>query len=539
MSPGSLSVRAALVGAEPSTHAVDAQLSRIARSGALNLIGAAVSAVFSFGLIVVVTQLYDQPAAGMFFAASSAFLILLGAASLGTESGLARFMLRYEATGRAADIPQCLSVALRPVLLTSLVLTLGTVLLAGQLAPLMGLTTSQGSSVLVTFALLLPIAAWGDFSLAGARSFGTVRSTVLLDKFLRPVLQPVFVWVAALAGGGVLLLSVGWVAPYAIAGLLSVVIFRRMLRRRGIDRHAAPLSDRAVVRREFWNFTWPRGIARLCQILLQRSDIILIAAMLSVRDAALYTAATRFVALGQFASQAIQQVLQPRFSQLLAKGLHADAAEIFRISTAWSMAVAWPLYMVTGAAGGFYLMIFGAGYDVESAGTVVILMSVAMLLGVAAGPLDTMLLMAGGSRTSLGISLAALAIDIGLCLILIPLWGIVGAAVAWGAAVLLKNLLTLERVKSLLSMDPFGRGSALVAAANVVCLGIPLALLSLLQRTQPGEFFAVLAAGCAAYGFVLWVWRRRLRLPTLKAFLSKKTPLPAKGMPHETKNGSL
>ncbi|WP_309106926.1 polysaccharide biosynthesis C-terminal domain-containing protein [Arthrobacter sp.] len=512
-----------LVGSEAAnTEAVDAQLSHIARSGVFNLLGAAVSAVFGFGLIVVVTQLYDQATAGMFFAASSAFLILLGAASLGTESGLARFMLRYEATGRTADISQCLSVALRPVLLTSLVLALGTALLAGQLAPLIGLDTPQGSLVLLMFALLLPVAAWGDFSLAGARSFGTVRSTVLIDKFLRTMLQPLSVWLAALAGGGVLLLSAGWVAPYAIAGVVSVLIFRRMLRRRGIDHHTAPLNDRAMVRREFWGFTWPRGIARLCQILLQRSDIILIAALLSVQDAALYTAATRFVALGQFATQAIQQVLQPRFSQLLAKGRHADAADVFRISTAWSMAVAWPLYMVTGAAGGFYLMIFGAGYNVESAGAVVILMSIAMLAGVAAGPLDTLLLMAGGSRTSLWIALTTLAADIGLCLILIPLWGIVGAAVAWGIAVLLKNLLTLERVKKLLAMDPFGWRSALVAVANVACLGIPLLTLSLLQRTHLGEFFGVLAAGCAAYAFLLWLWRGKLRLPTLKTILSRK-----------------
>ncbi|MGX9901871.1 lipopolysaccharide biosynthesis protein [Arthrobacter sp. SA17] len=146
-----------------NTEAVDAQLSHIARSGVFNLLGAAVSAVFGFGLIVVVTQLYDQATAGMFFAASSAFLILLGAASLGTESGLARFMLRYEATGRTADISQCLSVALRPVLLISLVLALGTALLAGQLAPLIGLDTPQGSLVLLMFALLLPVAAWGDF----------------------------------------------------------------------------------------------------------------------------------------------------------------------------------------------------------------------------------------------------------------------------------------------------------------------------------------------------------------------------------------
>ena len=72
---------------------------------------------------------------------------------------------------------------------------------------------------------------------------------------------------------------------------------------------------------------------------IQRMDIILIAAMRSPKEAAIYTAATRFVALGQFGTQAIQQVLQPKFTALLANHERESLKDVYQISAAWSMLV--------------------------------------------------------------------------------------------------------------------------------------------------------------------------------------------------------
>ncbi|MBT1002471.1 oligosaccharide flippase family protein [Paenarthrobacter sp. DKR-5] len=501
-----------------STATADAQLGRIARSGSLNLLGAAIASIGGFVLVVVVTDRFSQPVAGMLFSATSVFLVLLGAATLGTEGGMARFLLRYEATGRDADIPECVRVARRPVLAASCVLALGTAVLSPWLAPLIGLNHPSGPLILVLLALLLPVAALGDFSLGAARGFGSVRSTVLLDKLLRPSLQPVAALLVALTGGGIVGLTVGWAVPYALAGLLSAWILQRMLRRRGAG--APPVTDRAELRREFWSFTWPRGLARLSQILLQRADIVLVASLLSVRDAAIYTAATRFVALGQLGGNAIQQVLQPRFSQMLARNQQAEAGHIFKISTAWNMAVAWPIYLVTAGASGLYLLMFGARYNGAEAASVVVIMSVAMLLAVAAGPLDTLLLMAGGSRTSLWISLSALGIDVLGCLLLLPVIGLPGAALAWALSVLVKNIATFICVRSSLAMNPLSRAAGIVAGAACLCFGAPALMLSLLHQKEPLLFAAVLSLGAAAYAGALWLGRRPLELKALRALRS-------------------
>lgn len=166
--------------------------------------------------------------------------------------------------------------------------------------------------------VLLPFATWNGLTLAGTRAFGRMRTTVAVDKIGRSIAQPVLVFLVSLTGSGVLVLTCAWSVPYVLAALLVGILFRRFLRRRGTYEHTEPTKSYRELRREFWRFTWPRSITQVSQMAIQRVDIILIAALRSPTEAAIYTAATRFVALGQFATQAIQQVAQPKFTALLA-----------------------------------------------------------------------------------------------------------------------------------------------------------------------------------------------------------------------------
>ena len=100
---------------ERVSAASHSQLGRIARGGALNLVGSVVSAVSSFLLVVAVANYFDENTAGMLFAATSLFVILEALTGLGTDTGLARFLLRCEAQGRYGDVATVIRSALTPV----------------------------------------------------------------------------------------------------------------------------------------------------------------------------------------------------------------------------------------------------------------------------------------------------------------------------------------------------------------------------------------------------------------------------------------
>ena len=274
--------------------------------------------------------------------------------------------------------------------------------------------------------------------------------------------------------------------------------------------------------REYWEFTWARGIATVAQVALQRLDILLIAVMLGPVEAAVYTAATRFVALGKFPATAIQQVLQPRFTRLLAEEEdHGALREVYRISTAWSMAVSWPVYVVIGCAPLVYLSLFGETYQDGGVATVLWL-AVAMMVSLAAGPADTLLLMSGRSVASLVNTLVALAIDVVGCLLLIPRFGITGAAVAWAVAVCTRSLVSLVLVRSDTRVSSVGPATWWVVGANAVAFALPVLVLTQVAELSVLTLVLVAAGLSIPYVLALRLGRRALRLDLLVASLRRR-----------------
>ena len=249
-----------------------------------------------------------------------------------------------------------------------------------------------------------------------------------------------------------------------------------------------------------------------------------------IRDR-LYTAATRFVVVGQLFVQSVQQALSPHLSTLFAKGETQAANSVFQAATLWSMIVSWPLYLVTAGFATELMGIFGEGYDVAS--DVVVILSLTMLLATACGPVDSVLLMAGRSWLSLRNSVVALVVNVGLNIVLIPLDGIRGAAIAWAVAIVVRNLLPLVQVRKHLGMWPLRRASAYVAVGALGSFGGVGAVVAIAGWPLPVDVALVLVAA-AVYAAGIWRWRDGLGLGAFRSVLRRRAGPGARGVPVTT-----
>ena len=500
------------------------QLEKLARRGTASVVGAGFSAGSGVLLVVIVTNGFSATVAGSLFAATSVFLILESVALLGTDTGLVRWLPAHLASGRARDVPRTLVVAGTPVLVLSLAATATLYLTAPTLAVHLAgpEAASAMATMLQTLALVLPVAALHDVVLASTRGLGTMRPTVVVENVGRLGLQSLAVLAVHLSGGGPLELACAWSLPYVVGLVWAGWWLRGLVVRAytppGLSRSWGDL----VV--EFWSYTFPRALARITQTALKRSDIVLVAALASPADAALYTAATRFVVLGQLIVQSVQQALSPHLSTLFAKGETGAAVSVFQAATLWSMLASWPIYLVTAGFAAPLMGIFGAGYDVAS--DVVVILSLTMLLATACGPVDSVLLMAGRSWLSLRNSTVALAVNLGLNVVLIPLHGIRGAAIAWSVAIVVRNVLPLLQVRRHLGMWPVTGPTVLVAIGAVGCFGTAGVIGLVAGLPTPAEV-AILLAGTLAYLAGVWTCRTRLGLDAFRTALRRRPSTPA------------
>jgi len=138
-----------------------------------------------------------------------------------------------------------------------------------------------------------------------------------------------------------------------------------------------------------------------------------------------------------------------------------------------------------------------------------------MLVATACGQVDMVLITTGRSSWSLANGLTAVVVNVGLDLLLIPRYGITGAAIGWAAAIIVTNLTPLVQLAASVRLNPFGRGTFIAAALAVASFAvIPLAVRAGLGTGAAASAGAVVA-GCIVQAAGLWWFRDSLRLAAL------------------------
>ncbi|WP_444961236.1 lipopolysaccharide biosynthesis protein [Nocardiopsis sp. M1B1] len=257
--------------------------------------------------------------------------------------------------------------------------------------------------------------------------------------------------------------------------------------------------------RTFWAFSLPRAVAAVAQMGVQRGGVVLVALLGGLSGAAVFTAATRVMVVGQFGTQAVLYAAQPRFAEQLATGDHAGVRTLYQAGTAWLVCLLWPLYLSVLVFAPQVMRLFGPEY--AAGATALAVVCAGQLAAAALGMGDLVLTMTGLTRLNLVNNVLSLAANVLVCVLLVPAAGATGAAVALVAAMLVRKLLPLWQLRSRVVLHPFSRPVLAATASAVTWFGVlPLLLEALLGG---GVATLVMAVASGAVGHLVTVWSLR------------------------------
>lgn len=468
----------------------------LARSSLASLAGGAANAVLGFGLVLVVSRGLGAATAGVFFAVVAVATILGNAVELGADTGLVREVSRFRAQDRVAEMRQLVRVAALPVVVAGLAVAVLTAVFADRIASLVVADQPEvAADLLRVVAVAIPASALATTLLAGTRGFGTVLPLVAVQNVGIPLGRLIGAAVAVVAGLGGVALAASWMVPVVLAMVAAVVVVRHLLARDAGDSRA-PLAAGAT--RSFWQFSGPRGVAGMIEISTIWFGVLVLSSLSTAQNAGVYAAVSRYVLAGTLVVQALRIALAPKMAALLALADVRGAGEVQRTGAAWTVLGSWPIYVVLALFPGTLLGLFGAEFR-DGAAALTIL-AVGMLTTLASGTSHTLLLMAGRSGLNLVDRVVALALQVLLGVLLVPSYGLVGAAVAATVGSVAGNALALVQARRLVGTGPIGRETGLAALVSLACFAGPgLLARAVLGDTVAGACVAV-AAGCIAYG---------------------------------------
>ena len=336
------------------------------------------------------------------------FVAYLSIISLMTDGGFGGAAVKRISEGEEPDAYFSASVALRSVFATVVLTVLIT--FRGLFVDL----NSAGIFIWLLVALVISLLHGAVSSgIAGCGKMGINATAGFINNVSRILIQVVAVFL----GYGVAGLAGGFVMGMLVGAIVQLRFFDLCFVRFGW-RHLKSLSSFS-----FWSFLVSGG-----GLVFVYSDSVMIGYFLNNADVGVYRVIFQFTALAAFTTVALRSTLWPRVSRWDKIGETGLIEESLSRAFTYSLILALPLF-VGGALLGDRLLYFFYGADFVSYTTLMILFTV-QIVNIFQYFFTTYLSAMNQLKELFKITVVAVAANIALNAVLIPVMGISGAAVA-------------------------------------------------------------------------------------------------------------
>jgi O-antigen/teichoic acid export membrane protein len=188
-------------------------------------------------------------------------------------------------------------------------------------------------------------------------------------------------------------------------------------------------------------------------LMLTYVDTLILQAFVGPAEVATYYAATKTLALVNFVYFAVSAASAHRFSEYHVAGETEKLKGFLADAIRWTFWPSFALAAVLLVLGKPILAMFGPGF--ADGYPLICIMTVGLLARSAVGPAERLLNMVGQQKICAAIYGGAFAVNLALCVALVPRFGLFGAAIATATAVVVESVLLFVITKRRLGLHVF------------------------------------------------------------------------------------
>jgi O-antigen/teichoic acid export membrane protein len=432
---------------------------RIFKSGSIVFVGFVIErGVAFFAKALAARELaqaeFGSVAAGLTVLATMSTLTLLG-----LNKGVVRYLPRFESSdARRGVVFSALQVSL-PV---SILCALGVYLFADTVADVV-FNDAGTASILQIFALAIPFSVLTKIALGVVQGEQLSLPKVYIENITIPISRFAFIVGFVLLGLGAVGVAWGYVLPHMLAALFGLIY---LYRRTDLFR-----SLRYVPRRrEMLFFSAPLIVTGVMARVLSDIDVYLIGYFIGIDSVATYNVIYPIAELIKLILISFGYLIVPMISELHAEGSADHLGRIYLVATKWIVFGTLPLFL------GVFLfpelsitLAFGSKY--ADGALALQVLAVGSLTHAIMGPNSNALIALGKTNRIMYYNIVAAMLNIIMNLLLIPRYGITGAAVATFMSYMLVNLLYSGDLYRTYGVSFVSRSILVPSAATIAIVG--------------------------------------------------------------------
>lgn len=411
----------------------EAALEKIGVGSAVILLGFGIGAVLEYLVKVVLARFLGPDIYGVFVQGLAVVQVMTVIALFGLHQSLPRFMSYYRGKGEEGMIGSSVATSLFLVLPSTIAAT-GVLFLSSEWLAVTVFSEPALVQPLQVFSLsILPMALF-YLTIAFMRGMKNARYKVYVDDIVLPTAQLLLILAFLYLGYGL----IGAVYAYLLALVVTLVAGCYSYTRISDIR----LTGAELIPGKLLLFSWPLLVVSILLITGKWLDVIMLGWLKASLQVGIYEVAFAIAGVLGLLLSSLGYMFMPVISELYGAGNISRILELYRTITRWVFTITLPLLAGLLIFPSEILnVLFGPSYTTGA--TVLMVLAVGNFYLAGTGHPATILMAADRTErfmVSMGVSTS---VNIFLNLLLIPRYGIMGAAVATTTALVVGNTLLL------------------------------------------------------------------------------------------------
>ena len=473
-------------------------LPKIAKGAGIIFAGTIIGNGLLYLFNIIVARFLGSAAYGLFSIGRIIINIAFMLALFGLQSGILRYVSIYHGLRDNERLKGAIISALKVVIPLSLVVSALLFGLAETISTQI-FDKKELTIVIKLFSISIPFISLSTIFISVTKGFQKMQYTV----YARHIFEPIIKMLLALT-----LFLIGWklmgaVLAFVIANIFSLFLCFYYLK------NLFPIFNSQIKpiyeTKKLIRFSFPLLFVGLLSLLMLRIDILMLGHFKTAEDVGIYSAAMQTSILVLIILTSFNAIFAPIIADLYNKKELSRLKSLFKTVTKWVFQLTFPIFLLMVIFARDILSLFGPTFMV---GVIcLVILATAQFINSCTGSVGYMIMMSGRSNINFYNALFMCIMNIVLNYILIPAYGIIGAALATGISIVSINLIRLLEVYSLMKIHPYNSNFLKPFLAGIISA---LLLVIIRSTTSINQIFLLILFSLTflcLYAFLLYLFK--------------------------------
>lgn len=383
---------------------------------------------------------------GLFFLGLTVFTVLGAISTLGFHNGVLRYIALFRGIGDEARVKGTILLSIRIAVIAAAFISFLLWIFSRTISVHI-FHKANLTSVLRFFTLGLAFTVATEIVVFSIQAFQVLKYRVLVRMIFEPGLRIILALFA---------FWLGWKLNGVLVAYLVSQIFGTYLAFSYLKK-VFPLTNDQVhpvyETKKILSFSWPLFFVGFLDQLLVQVSTLMLGHYRTIQEVGIYGAAQRTGFLIPIVLTSFNAIFAPIIADLYNRKEYKTLENLFKIVTQWICTISFPVFLIIAFYAEDILRLWGEQY--KTGAVCLIVICCAQMINCGVGSVGFVIMMTGRTIINLVNNLIVFLLILSLNYLLIPRYGLLGAAASLAVALSLVNIIRLVEVYLILKIHPY------------------------------------------------------------------------------------